>query len=59
MRSMPGVMSRMPPLPVLLNEELATRMFPNSSQVLATAILEYFHKKGIYPFTEKYQVSFC
>lgn len=33
MRKMPGIMSRMPPLPVLLNEELASSIFPCSSQV--------------------------
>ncbi|KAL3650643.1 hypothetical protein CASFOL_007046 [Castilleja foliolosa] len=32
MRNMPGIMSRMPPLPVLLNEDLATSIFPHSSQ---------------------------
>ncbi|KAK4479669.1 hypothetical protein RD792_015198 [Penstemon davidsonii] len=32
MRNMPGIMSRMPPLPVLLNEELASSIFPRSSQ---------------------------
>ncbi|XP_051121522.1 uncharacterized protein LOC127244952 isoform X2 [Andrographis paniculata] len=32
MRNMPGVMGQMPPLPVLLNEELASSIFPNSSQ---------------------------
>ncbi|KAI3453248.1 hypothetical protein Pfo_009911 [Paulownia fortunei] len=32
MRNMPGIMSQMPPLPVLLNEELASSIFPCSSQ---------------------------
>ncbi|KAL9148694.1 hypothetical protein ABFS82_12G058700 [Erythranthe guttata] len=32
MRNMPGIMSRMPPLPVLLNEELASSIFPHSAQ---------------------------
>ncbi|KAL6567917.1 hypothetical protein OROGR_001585 [Orobanche gracilis] len=32
MRNMPGIMSRMPPLPVLLNEDLASSIFPHSSQ---------------------------
>ncbi|XP_073315460.1 uncharacterized protein [Primulina huaijiensis] len=32
MSNMPGIMSRMPPLPVLLNEELASSVFPRSSQ---------------------------
>ncbi|KAG8382616.1 hypothetical protein BUALT_Bualt05G0096000 [Buddleja alternifolia] len=34
MKNMPGIMSRMPPLPVLLNEELASSIFPCSSQNL-------------------------
>ncbi|KAL7149679.1 hypothetical protein ABFS83_05G056800 [Erythranthe nasuta] len=32
MRKMPGIMSRMPPLPVLLHEELASSIFPLSFQ---------------------------
>ncbi|XP_011070485.1 uncharacterized protein LOC105156132 [Sesamum indicum] len=32
MKNMPGIMSRMPPLPVLLNEELASSIFPCASQ---------------------------
>ncbi|KAH6792627.1 hypothetical protein C2S52_003104 [Perilla frutescens var. hirtella] len=34
MRKMPGIMSQMPPLPVLLNEELTSSIFPPSSQLL-------------------------
>ncbi|XP_047957666.1 uncharacterized protein LOC125203378 isoform X1 [Salvia hispanica] len=32
MKHMPGIMSQMPPLPVLLNEELVCSIFPYSSQ---------------------------
>ncbi|XP_059278359.1 uncharacterized protein LOC132032701 [Lycium ferocissimum] len=32
MRSMPGIMSQMPPLPVLLNEELASCVLPTTTQ---------------------------
>uniref|UniRef100_A0A2P2JS44 Uncharacterized protein MANES_07G075900 n=1 Tax=Rhizophora mucronata TaxID=61149 RepID=A0A2P2JS44_RHIMU len=32
MRDMPGIMSQMPPLPVCLNEDLASRVLPNSTQ---------------------------
>ncbi|KAL1550576.1 hypothetical protein AAHA92_18520 [Salvia divinorum] len=32
MKNMPGIMSQMPPLPVLLNEELVCSIFPYSSQ---------------------------
>ncbi|KAH6809794.1 hypothetical protein C2S51_027577 [Perilla frutescens var. frutescens] len=32
MKNMPGIMSQMPPLPVLLNEELVYSIFPHSSQ---------------------------
>ncbi|XP_057777788.1 uncharacterized protein LOC130996295 isoform X2 [Salvia miltiorrhiza] len=32
MTKMPGIMSQMPPLPVLLNEELTSSIFPPSSQ---------------------------
>ncbi|XP_051148262.1 uncharacterized protein LOC127263329 [Andrographis paniculata] len=32
MSNMPGIMSRMPPLPVFLNDELASSIFPCSSQ---------------------------
>ncbi|KAK4413676.1 hypothetical protein Salat_2780400 [Sesamum alatum] len=32
MGSMPGIMSRMPPLPVLLNEDLTSSVFPHSPQ---------------------------
>ncbi|XP_042064779.1 uncharacterized protein LOC121808383 isoform X2 [Salvia splendens] len=31
-KNMPGIMSQMPPLPVLINEELVCSIFPNSSQ---------------------------
>ncbi|XP_059308915.1 uncharacterized protein LOC132060067 [Lycium ferocissimum] len=32
MKNMPGIMSQMPPLPVFLNEELASSLLPSSSQ---------------------------
>ncbi|KAK4371209.1 hypothetical protein RND71_010684 [Anisodus tanguticus] len=32
MKNMPGIMSQMPPLPVFLNEELASSLSPSSSQ---------------------------
>lgn len=32
---MPGIMSQMPPLPVFLDEELASSILPNSTQVNA------------------------
>lgn len=32
MKNTPGIMSQMPPLPVLLNEELACSIFPHSFQ---------------------------
>ncbi|KAK6160541.1 hypothetical protein DH2020_003922 [Rehmannia glutinosa] len=32
MRNMPAIMSQMPPLPVLLNEDFASSIFPHSSQ---------------------------
>ncbi|KAK4380496.1 hypothetical protein RND71_002358 [Anisodus tanguticus] len=32
MRNMPGIMSQMPPLPVLLNEELASSVLPSTTQ---------------------------
>lgn len=31
---MPGIMSQMPPLPVLLNEELASSVLPSTTQVI-------------------------
>ncbi|KAG5608598.1 hypothetical protein H5410_019879 [Solanum commersonii] len=35
MKNMPGIMSQMPPLPVFLNEELASSLLPSSAQLLA------------------------
>ncbi|KAG5076135.1 hypothetical protein JHK82_054830 [Glycine max] len=32
MRTMPGIMSQMPPFPVSMNEELASSIFPNKSE---------------------------
>ncbi|CAA2994790.1 Hypothetical predicted protein [Olea europaea subsp. europaea] len=43
MRSMPGIMSRMPPLPVIINEELASSILPSSSQPAM-----FFSSGGIY-----------
>lgn len=37
MGNMPGIMSRMYPLPVSLNEELASIALPNASQVISQA----------------------
>ncbi|KAK3021076.1 hypothetical protein RJ639_046097 [Escallonia herrerae] len=34
MRDMPGMMSRMPPLPLCINEELANSILPGTSQVI-------------------------
>lgn len=37
MRNMPGIMSQMPPLPVLLNEELAGSVLPSTTQPMMFA----------------------
>ncbi|XP_022892109.1 uncharacterized protein LOC111406997 [Olea europaea var. sylvestris] len=39
MRSMPGIMSQMPPLSVIINEELASSILPSSSQVILQSLL--------------------
>ncbi|XP_073305426.1 uncharacterized protein [Primulina huaijiensis] len=45
MSNMPGIMSRMPPLPVLLNEELASSVFPCSAQPIMFGSSSMLHMK--------------
>ncbi|XP_075484076.1 uncharacterized protein LOC142524158 isoform X1 [Primulina tabacum] len=45
MSNMPGIMSRMPPLPVLLNEELASSVFPCSAQPMMFGSSSMLHMK--------------
>lgn len=44
MRNTPGIMSQMPPLPVLLNEELVCSIFPHSSQVRPALSPHEYHQ---------------
>ncbi|KAH1235331.1 hypothetical protein GmHk_09G027303 [Glycine max] len=38
MRKMPGIMSQMPPFPVSVNEDLASSIFPNKTELTASAL---------------------
>ncbi|KAF8398758.1 hypothetical protein HHK36_014616 [Tetracentron sinense] len=46
MRDMPGIMSEMPPMPVSINEELASSILPNTSQMemLEKWCFHYYHE---------------
>uniref|UniRef100_A0A1J3G707 Uncharacterized protein n=2 Tax=Noccaea caerulescens TaxID=107243 RepID=A0A1J3G707_NOCCA len=45
MREMPGIMSRMPPLPVSINDDLASRLLSNTRQPLLYTIPPSIHLK--------------
>lgn len=45
MRNMPGIMSQMPPLPVFINEELASSTFSSSSQCMMIGSSSGIHLK--------------
>ncbi|KAL3510117.1 hypothetical protein ACH5RR_029518 [Cinchona calisaya] len=45
MRNMPGIMSQMPPLPVFINEELASSILPSSAQCMMFGSSNGIHPK--------------
>ncbi|KAH8500450.1 hypothetical protein H0E87_015629 [Populus deltoides] len=46
MREMPGIMSRMPPLPVSIDEDLANSILPNTIQVIYKQLVLIAHFNG-------------
>lgn len=45
MKEMPGIMSRMPPLPVSINDDLANRLLPSTTQPISYTIQPNIHMK--------------
>ncbi|KAG2256765.1 hypothetical protein Bca4012_093882 [Brassica carinata] len=45
MKEMPGIMSRMPPLPVSINDDLASRLLPSTTQPISYTMQPNIHMK--------------